>query len=216
MTKENKKEKSKKFKILAASDTHGDTTIHRKMLEAAVKEDVDLVVIAGDFTENDECPEGFIQAFKDIGKEVMFVPGNHETEVTSEFLEQFYGIKNLHGFSVNYEGFSLMGCGGANIGLNQISEEDLFIQLEKANRYVQKGNRKIMVTHVHPSGSKIEKFTPWFKGSTGVTKAIYEFQPDVLICGHVHEAGGIEEKMGKTTIVNVSKTPKIIEIDKKI
>ena len=214
MTKE--KEKSKKFKILAVSDIHGDTTLHKKIVDSAQKEDVNLVVIAGDFTEEDECPKGFIQAFKDIGKEVMFVPGNHESEVTSSFLEEFYGIKNLHGFSVNYDGFSLMGCGGANIGLNQISEEDLFAQLEKANKYVKKGNRKIMVTHVHPSESKIEQFTRFFPGSTGVTKAIYEFQPDILICGHVHEAGGIEEKMGKTRVINVSRTPKIIEIDNKL
>lgn len=211
---ENSKENNN-FKILAVSDTHGDATLHKKMLESAKKENVDLVLIAGDFSEQDDCPRGFMKSFIDLGMKVMFVPGNHETDTTSLFIEEFYGIKNLHGTSVNYDGFSLFGCGGANIGLNQISEEDVFLNLEKANNYVKKGNRKIMVTHVHPKESKIERFTPWFPGSVGLTKAIYEFQPDILICGHVHEAGGIEEKMGKTRIVNVSRTPKIIEINKK-
>lgn len=214
---ENTKDKIiRRFKILAAADTHGDMTLHKRMVDAAKKEDVDLVLIAGDFSVDDECPKGFIQAFKDIGKEVMFVPGNHESELTSGFLEDFYGIRNLHGFSVNYEGFSLMGCGGANIGMNQIDEEELFHRLKKADKYIKKDNKKIMVTHVHPSGSKIERFTSFFPGSSGVTKAIYEFQPDILICGHVHEAGGIEEKMGNTRVINVSKTPKIIEIDRKL
>ena len=70
---------------------------------------------------------------------------------------------------------------------------------------------RIMVTHVHPTESKMEKFTQFFPGSSGVKKAIDTFKPDILLCSHVHEAEGIEEMVGKTKVINVGKKGKIIE-----
>jgi len=51
-----------------------------------------------------------------------------------------------------------------------------------------------------------------FPGSRGVRKALDKFKPDFLICGHIHEGGGITEKIGKTTVINVARKPKIFEI----
>ena len=58
----------------------------------------------------------------------------------------------------------------------------------------------------------MEKFTEFFLGSKGVKKAIDKFHPDLLLCSHVHEAEGIEEKIGNTIVINVGKKGKIIEI----
>ena len=69
-----------------------------------------------------------------------------------------------------------------------------------------------MITHVHPSSTKMEKFTKIFPGSAGVKKAIDNFKPDILLCSHVHEAEGIEEMVGKTRVINVGRKGKIIEI----
>ena len=66
--------------------------------------------------------------------------------------------------------------------------------------------------NIHPEGTLISKLTTFVPGSKAVTEAIKKFKPDIAICSHVHEAEGIEEKMGKTTILNVGKTGKIIEI----
>jgi Icc-related predicted phosphoesterase len=51
-----------------------------------------------------------------------------------------------------------------------------------------------------------------FKGSKAVTKAIKEFRPDIHISSHIHEAAGMEEMLGKTLIINVSKKERIFEI----
>jgi Icc-related predicted phosphoesterase len=48
--------------------------------------------------------------------------------------------------------------------------------------------------------SKLSVFVP---GSSGVRKAIEELQPDIAFCSHVHEAEGIEERIGKTRVINV-------------
>ena len=106
----------------------------------------------------------------------------------------------------------IFGAGGANIGLHQIPEGEIFDLLGQGYDKIKYLKKKIMVTHVHPSESKMEKFTKFFPGSTGVKKAIDTFKPDILLCSHVHEADGIEEIVGKTKVINVGRKGKIIEI----
>jgi len=69
-----------------------------------------------------------------------------------------------------------------------------------------------MVTHVHPSKTLMAKLSSFVPGSTGVRRAIKKFQPDIAICSHVHEAEGIEEKIGRTKVINVGRKGKIIEV----
>ena len=45
-----RKESGKRFKILAASDLHGNEKQIKKLAEKAEKEKVDLVVLCGDLT----------------------------------------------------------------------------------------------------------------------------------------------------------------------
>ncbi len=42
--------KSKKMKILAAGDIHGDTRLANELAKRAKKENVDLVILCGDLT----------------------------------------------------------------------------------------------------------------------------------------------------------------------
>ncbi len=199
------------MKILSAGDIHADSRLAEKLAEKAEKEKVDLVILCGDITNFDKG-ENLIGPFKKRKKKVLFVPGNHESFATADFLAEVYGIKNIHGYSVKYNDVGIFGCGGANIGLNQLTEKEIYDYLKKSFEKIKYLKKKIMVTHVHPSGTKMEKFTNFFPGSSGVKKAIEEFQPDLMLCSHVHEAEGIEEKIGKTKVINVGKEGKIFEI----
>ncbi len=200
------------MKILAASDIHGDINLARRLAEKAKKSNVDMVLLCGDLTLNEASTEGIIGPFKEKGLKVGIIPGNHESAATSNFLTERYKLVNLHGYSYYIDRVGMFGCGSANIGLFQLSEEEIFDFLEKGHNYIEDKQKKIMVTHVHPTGSLIEKFTRFFPGSTSVRKAIEKFQPDLALCGHVHEAEGIEEKIGKTKLINVGRQGKIIEI----
>ena|SRR3989338_1472060 len=202
----------KKLKILASSDIHGDTRAAEQLAKQAEKEHVDLVVLCGDLTYAEESTEGIIGPFAKRKKKVLLIPGNHETVATADFLAEIYGATNLHGYSVMCRGVGLFGCGGANIGLHQLSEPEIFDLLSKGYERIKGAKRKIMVTHVHPAGGLSERFSEFFPGSDGVRKAIERFKPDVLLCGHVHEAEGIEEMIGKTKVFNVGKKGKIIEL----
>lgn len=200
------------MKILAASDIHGDVNLARRLAEKAEKEKVDAVLLCGDLTLNEISTDGIIGPFKEKGLKVGIIPGNHESAATSNFLIERYKLVNLHGYSYYMDRVGMFGCGSANIGLFQLSEEEIFNSLEKSHSYIEDKQKKIMVTHVHPSGSLIEKFTRFFPGSGAVRKAIERFQPDLALCGHVHEAEGIEEKIGKTRLINVGRHGRIIEI----
>ena len=201
---------TKKLRILAAGDFHSDASLAKKLAKQAEKEDVSLVILNGDVVEEEQT-SGIIGPFLEKNQKVFILPGNHETLATTDFLAEMYGITNLHGYAVRYKELGIFGCGGADVGMTQLTDEEIFNTLKKGFEKVKDMPRKIMVTHIHPADSVMEKFSQFVRGSKGLTRAIKEFQPDVLICGHVHEAEGIEEKIGKTRILNVGKKGKVIE-----
>ena len=200
------------MKILAAGDIHGDIQLVKKLVAKAEKENVDLVILCGDLTMQENSTNNLIGPFLKANKRVALIPGNHETTATADFLAKLYGVKNLHGSYLNYKDIGLFGCGSANIGLFQLNEKEIYDTLKKGHEGIKNLKTKIMVTHVHPEGSLMERLTQHFPGSKGVKKAIDNFKPQILLCSHVHEAAGMEEKIGATRVINVGREGKVIEV----
>lgn len=210
---EEKKDK-KHLKILAVGDLHGDTRQASKLAEYALKQKVDLVIISGDLTFAEQSVDYLIGPFAKRKLNTVFVPGNHETIATANFLAKQYEpyAKNIHGEGEKVKGIGIFGVGSANIGLFQLSEKEIYDSLKKGFDKVKDTKLKIMVSHVHPSESQMSRLSEFVPGSTGVKRAIEKFKPDIAICSHAHEAEGIEEKIGNTTVINVGRRGKIIEI----
>ena len=200
------------MKILAFGDIHGDQAMAKKLADQAEKENVDLVVVCGDITYHEQSLDNIIGPFVKKGKRVILIPGNHESLATADFLSELYGATNLHGYSIKFKDIGMFGCGLANVGPNMISEEEIYNVLKKGFQGLKDSKVKIMVSHNHPSGSQMEKFSQFIPGSTGVRKAIDKFHPDIVLCSHVHEAAGIEEKIKNTKVINVGKAGKIIVV----
>ncbi len=199
----------KKSKILAVGDIHGDTGLVKRLAKKAKEEDVDLVILAGDLTFVEQSVKNLIGPFIKAKKEVLLIPGNHESIATVNFLAEMYPkTKNIHGYSFIKNDLGIFGAGGGDI-INITPDKEIFSALKKGHEKVKNLKKQIMVTHMHPRGSKAE--FSGFKGSMAVKKAIEEFQPDVLISAHIHEAAGIEEKIGKTKVINVGRKAKIFE-----
>ena len=198
---------NKKLRILAAGDIHGDTKLTARLAEKAEREKVDLVILAGDITSPIDT-NNLIKPFKERNQKVLLIPGNWDSIATTDFLAEMYGMKNIHGYAVRYKGVGIFGAGGA-IGFGS-SEKELFDTLKKGNSALKDMKKKIMVTHMHAKGTKSE--LSGFEGSRSIRKAIEQFKPDILIHSHIHEAEGIEDKIGNTRIINVGRKGRIIEI----
>jgi Icc-related predicted phosphoesterase len=195
------------MKILAVGDIHGDTTLTKKLSERAKKEKVDLIILAGDLTSPIET-RNLLKPFKENNQKVLLIPGNHDSFATVDFLAEFYGMKNIHGYSAKYDNIGIFGAGGA-VGFDS-TEKEMFETLSKGYNAVKGMKKKIMVTHMHSKGTTSE--FSGFEGSSGIKKAIDKFHPDFLVHSHIHEAEGIEEMIGKTKVINVGRKGKIIEI----
>lgn len=204
-------QKKHKTRILAIGDLHGDTGLVKKIAKMAKDEKVDLVILPGDLTWLEKSTKNLIGPFIKENKKVLIMPGNHETMATIDFLTQVYpNTKNIHGVGIKENDLGIFGVGYADAGPFSIDDKKVAEALEKGYAQIKNMKKKIMVTHSHHAGSKAE-FTG-FPGSKAIRKAIEKFQPDLALCGHVHEAEGIEEKIGKTRLINVGRQGRIIEI----
>ena len=199
------------MKILAFGDIHGDTKLAKELSEEADKQNVDYVIICGDLAGLEGSLSNLIGLFN---KSILIVPGNHENDSMIDFLSKRYKALNLTHYPLismdNKIGF--FGNGAVNIGAFGSSEIEIFSELKESFEKIKNADRKIMVTHTHPSGTLISKFTNLIPGSTAVRRAIDELNPDLVLCSHVHEAEGIEEEINNTKIISIGRKGKIIEL----
>lgn len=196
---------AKKLRILAAADIHGSLDIAKKLAQKGKQEKVDLVVLAGDLYGYDKSNEEILEPFRKMGQKVIFVPGNCDFDEECKMLER--KGKNIHNYYVTYDGVGIIGIGNPNW---KLSLDDKDFNMMKKNFEKMKPKKKILVSHLHPHGTKAE-----FSGIPGdkiLRNAVKEFEPDLLIAAHIHESEGIEDKIGKTKVIQVGKKGKILEI----
>lgn len=200
------------MKILAISDIHGDGNLSKKVAKKAKKEKIDLVILAGDITWLDEPMKNVIKPFADLKKEILIMPGNHETNDTISELKKIYpSLINLDQEPFKKNNIGFFGAGyGFQTGPFTTDEKMLKNKLKKSHKKIKDLQKKVLITHSHHKGSKSE-FSD-FLGSDSIRKSIEYFKPKFAIHGHIHEASGIYEKIGNTKIVNVSRKPFIFEI----
>ena len=202
-------ERPEKLRILAAGDLHGSTDIARKLSEKAKREKVDLVILAGDLHGPFQGGD-VVAPFKKNHQKVIFVPGNWDSGLEIDAIKNIHkdSAKNIDNYYVTYNDVGILGVGNKDFRL-KLDEEKTFKGLEKTFKRA-KPEKKILVSHMHASGTEAE--FSGIEGSKALKKAIKEFKPDLFISAHIHEAEGIEEKIGKTKVIQVGRKGKVIEI----
>ncbi len=200
------------MKILATADIHGDLKLVDKLIKKS--KDADVIVLAGDLTWAENDLKGIVGPLKKEGKPVILIPGNHETLASVDYLQELYkpGVYNLHARGLKIGDVGFIACGSGNIGLFQLTEEEVEDSLDKALREVGKCKKLILVTHTPPYDTALDNLG-WTKaGSQAIRKFIEKYQPDLCVCGHIHETAGLVDQIGKTKIINVGFNDKVIEI----
>ncbi|HIP75163.1 MAG TPA: YfcE family phosphodiesterase [Thermococcus paralvinellae] len=189
------------MRIIAVTDIHGNFNKARELAGKIRGDEFDVILIAGDIThfEGKESAEKSLSYFLELGKPVYAVMGNCDGRDVLDLLEEL-GI-SLHDRRTEINGLGIVGFGGSNITpfstIWEFQEEEIW---ESLNRNYCDGD--ILLMHVPPYGTKVDRtFTGLHVGSKALKRFIEEKQPPLVICGHIHEAGGID-KIGKTLIVN--------------
>ena len=199
---------------IVLSDVHGDTEMVAKIMETIKKPD--FAILCGDLSNyGDKMPKEVVEA---IGiKKVFGVPGNMDTWDILEEMEAM-GI-SIHGKNIELEGVKIAGFGGGihnHPGRILHSEKEILEGIENAA-----GNgTKILVTHLPPINTNIDLTGKGIHaGSAAVRDAIEKLQPELHLCGHIHDAKG-ETRIGKTKCINVGPVKEgnalLIKLGKKI
>ncbi|MCK4996770.1 metallophosphoesterase [Candidatus Pacearchaeota archaeon] len=195
----------KKLKILAAGDLHGNLSIAKKLSKKGEREEVDLVILAGDIYGYKGGNKNILEPFTKAKQKVIFIPGNCDFNTDAASLIK--RAKCIHNKYVTYGDVGIAGIGSPNWTLN-LNEDD-FSRIEKNLKKMKMG-KQILVSHLHASGTKAE-----FSGIPGdiiIEKAVRLFEPDLLISAHIHEAEGLEDIIGNTKVIQVGSNGIIIEI----
>lgn len=199
------------MKILTISDIHGKSNPNLdKYLE---NNDIDLVLISGDITDFgplDFVPE-FINKIAASGVDVISIPGNCDPTGICNAINDSESVC-IHNNLVAYNDIILFGFGGSNpTPFNtpgEFQDPDLYDALKELFAefdFVYKDDAKclkILLTHAPPFDTEVDKIPDGnHVGSISLRKVIEEFQPDINLCGHVHEAIG-KDQIGETVILN--------------
>jgi uncharacterized protein len=195
------------MKILAVTDIHGN---FRPLINYLKKNQVDLVILAGDITHFGPAKLGeeILNEISSYDVPVMAIPGNCDPESIHGEIESSRAI-NIHARSAVVKDVGICGFGGSNpTPFNtplEFEEVEIYDEAKKAMAGIKNHKITLFVTHAPPHGTKTDLLPSGeHAGSKSLRQVIEEYQPTINICGHIHEAKGTD-RIGQTQVVNPGK-----------
>jgi len=213
------------MKILCISDIHGHFESIPKIIEFMKKEAIDYIFILGDFSEhsrfrnigaNREDIIKILEYFKKF--KIKAIPGNCDHLANIDIFDKYDA--NLHEKVFDIGNVKFVGFGGSNVtpfnSPTEWTEDDIYKKCKKLMDNL-KDNNIVIISHFPPKDTKCDDINGSHVGSSSLRKIIEEFNPHLCLCGHIHEAGGTVDSIGKTQIISVgmvsSNNMVIIETD---
>jgi Icc-related predicted phosphoesterase len=195
-------------KIIAVTDIHGRSGPGKNIEQAIAS--ADILVCAGDITNFGGAGDAarIIKELQGLNRHLFMVHGNCDRPDVNLFLEKS-GI-SLHGKIKQQDTVAFYGTGGSirtPSGTPQESPEEDFetvlsrFEKDPACRF------HVFVSHQPPLNTVIDRtMMGMHVGSKAIRFFIERFQPDIAVCGHIHEARG-SDRIGKTIIINPGPFP---------
>lgn len=188
------------MRILAFSDLHSSAKQAREIVTASAQ--ADLVIGAGDFCNMRQGLPEAMDLLAGIAAPLVVVPGNAESE--AELVgAAATGTHVLHGRGVEIGGIRLFGLGygvpvtpfGAwSCDLTEAEAETMLGGCESTD---------ILVLHSPPKGVVDRTSGGLSVGSAAIRAAIERLQPELVLCGHIHDSWGHSGMIGRTKVVNL-------------
>jgi len=188
------------MKILAFSDLHHSRAHAARLTEASTS--ADLVIGAGDFCNMGQGLDDAVALLEHVPVPMIVVPGNAESadELRAVARE---GTSVLHGEGIETGGLKIFGL-GCGIPVTPFGDWSCDLTEAEASRMLDACEEAdILVTHSPPMGVADMTSAGISVGSIAIRDAIERIQPDLALCGHIHESWGQEGYVGRTRVRNL-------------
>jgi Icc-related predicted phosphoesterase len=200
------------MKLLAFTDTHGSLTALKRIEKKVKSQKPDLLVCAGDISVFEQNILGIAKRLNKLNKKIVMVHGNHEDDSTFRKLSKiFKNIIFIHKHHFIQENTLFFGYGGGGFAMTDRefdkTANSRFKKLIKNN----KSKKIILVTHAPPYRTRLDKLDGHC-GNKSIRKFIEKNGIDLLVCGHLHENFGKEDRIRKTKCINPGPFGKIVGV----
>lgn len=189
------------MRIYAVADLHAKTERLSRIQEKVAALQPDVLVVAGDISAYFKR-SGVIHQLDRMTVPVFVVRGNSDFPQVDDLIAKASNITSLHRRTVQRKGVVFSGVNGtipvpfrSRIALRESGI------VRQAAEWIQ--GRSVFVAHPPPWGMLDGVFGKFHAGSRAVREIIRRYQPEVFICGHIHEDSGAAY-MGRTLVVNCS------------
>jgi len=200
------------MRAIVVADIHGDREALLNLKNSVMDKDVEYFFLLGDYSpgfkdqaENEEDVNFILEALADY--KVKAIPGNCDQK---KALDTFQARNaNMHNTVLEFPGVAIMGFGGSNptpFGTPfEYSEEEIYTQVKNLLSST-KNKKTILMVHSPPKDTACDVIKNGAHvGSSSLRKVIEEDSPDLVLCSHIHESAGKEDKIRKTRVLNVGR-----------
>lgn len=199
-------------KILCVADIHGDIQGLLRMREFAASSDIDDAIILGDFSghyalkdrkRNEEDVINVLSIMSNFN--LLCIPGNCDWKSVLKIFDKHE--VNLHRMAMDVDDAILIGLGGSNPTPFdtpfELTEEEIYKELKSLLK--KTGDKRVVLAlHCPPRNTACDMVgNGMHVGSEAVRQIVEEFQPNLVLCSHVHESAGKEDNIGESRIVNI-------------
>lgn len=187
------------MRILAFSDLH--LSRGRAADLVAASQDADVVIGAGDFCNNRNGLPEAMALLDGIKAPFVVVPGNCES--ADELRAEAGNATVLHGQGTEVGGLKLFGL-GYGVPVTPFGDWSCDLTEEQAGAMLAGCKAAdVLILHSPPKGIADMTSTGFSVGSTAIHAAIERLQPQLAVCGHVHECWGQEGMIGRSRVINL-------------
>lgn len=190
------------MKIVTIADTHGQ---HWRLVKRGKIPEGDIIIHAGDVSSHGkfENVEEFFKWYGDLNfDKKIVIAGNHDWAFENgqdswKEIAEIYGITYLNDSGITYKGINIWGSPIQPEFLSWAFNRQRGSEIKKHWDLIPK-NTDILITH-GPAYKRLDKVIRHhhanpdiYVGCKDLENIIQQIRPVLHICGHIHEARGIE------------------------
>ncbi len=201
------------MKLLIFTDIHGSLTALKRIEQKVKSQNPDLLVCSGDISIFEHEIASIFRRLNKLNKKIIMVHGNHEDASTyyrySKICKNVIFIHKKHLMENN---ILFLGYGGGGFALKD-KEFELFARTKFKDLINNNKDKKIIfVTHAPPYKTRLDRLGRNHAGNKSFRKFVEKYNIDMMICGHLHENFGKEDRIRKTKLINPGPFGKIVEV----